>query len=159
MSLAMSEDDSTKRPDDPFAQPTPESLNEALDALADLLERTSGDTETPSGLAPDDAGEDEGDSSFSIPLLEDVVEPAAADAEDAGRAPGPERAPAADREELSRQVVERLASEIEGIVQSGLDEAVGELRQRILAEVKEHIRRTLPELLEELARTHTTRSG
>ncbi|NIR28032.1 MAG: hypothetical protein GWN84_01585 [Gammaproteobacteria bacterium] len=145
----MSDDDSTQRKPDPFAQPTPESLNEALDALAELLERTS----TESGAA-DAAGsgidtEDE-EGSFSIPLLEDVVQP---------EQEGAEAEPAVPREEVYRQLVDRLTNEIEIIVQTGLDEALGEARRRILAQVKEHVEIILPEILEELARARTDKGS
>lgn len=145
----MSDDNSTQRKPDPFAQPTPESLNEALDALADLLERTSaeGGTSEAAGTGTDT---DEEESSFSIPLLEDVVEP---DQE------GAAAEPSVPREEIYRRLVDRLTNEVEIIVQTGLDEAVGDARRRILAQVKEHIEIILPEVLEELARTRTDKGG
>lgn len=142
-------DDSTDRKPDPFAQPTPESLNEALDALAELLERTSAEGGTSESAGGDtDAGDEEG--SFSIPLLEDVVDP---DQE------GPQAEPAVSREEIYRRLVDRLTNEVEIIVQTGLDEAVGDARRRILAQIREHIEIILPEVLEELARTRSDKGS
>ena len=63
---------------------------------------------------------------------------------------------AADRPlvELSpsaRRLFDRLASEIDVIVQSGVDEALKAAAKNIRSKVKQHVAIVLPEILDELA--------
>ena len=51
-----------------------------------------------------------------------------------------------------RPIFERLASEIEIIVQTGVDDALQEAGKRILQRVNDHIEIVLPEILDELSR-------
>lgn len=120
-----------------------ESLNEALDDLEQMLEGQRRGVVRPGGSgAPASARE------HAIPLLDDVVAPGQED----DQAPGPRHAPdSIESDEDCQVVIRRLASEIEVIVQAGVEEALREANQRIAERVKRHIDITLPEILDEIA--------
>ena len=90
---------------------------------------------------------------YTIPMLDEVVRPVLDHV--------PEEPLLDYRAELQalsdgagayRPIFERLASELEVIVQAGVDEALKEASKRILRRVNEHIEIVLPEILDELAR-------
>ena len=98
---------------------------------------------------------------YSIPLLDEVVVPGSGSPGASGpRAPRPEalvdhtvelQALAAGAGAY-RAIFERLASEIEVIVQAGVDEALRDAARAIRRRVNEHIEIILPEILDELSR-------
>ena len=104
---------------------------------------------------------------YSIPLLDEVVLPGGGELLPVS--PGPDVEPLVDhRAEFQaladiagayRPVFDRLASEIEVIVQSGVDEALSEASKNIRRRVNEHIEIVLPEILDELARKYDGHGG
>jgi hypothetical protein len=83
-----------------------------------------------------------------LPLLSNVVVPG--DPARAGLDPGgPEAsAPLPPHEDL----VQRLASEIEVIIEGCMDEALRNARKQVMAQLSRHLEIVLPEILEELER-------
>jgi len=124
-----------------------ESLNEALDDLEQMLEgQRHGGARRGGGAALAPARE------HVIPLLDDIVAPGQEDEQ----APGPRHGPdAIESDEDCQAVIRRLASELEVIVQAGVEEALREANQRIAERVKRHIDITLPEILDEIAEIKT----
>jgi len=129
-----------------------ESLNDALDDLEDMLDlHDGGDERRPTDdddASTEDAGDDDLDVQYSIPLLNEVVTPPVLRA--VPSTPSPD-APGDDQyQESVARMAERLGSEIDIIVQSAVDEAVDLLRRDIGERLREHLDITLPEVLEEL---------
>ncbi len=124
------------------------ALDGALDALQGILERQR---VVPPG--PDDGGPDD-----DLPVLDQVVIPGAG-------APAPRPAPAATPREPTTEplwttpplalpahddLVKRLTSEVEVIIEEALAEALARARKEIRARVKQHLDIVLPEVLDEL---------
>lgn len=168
----MSEEDPSRDPPPPEyeredegedgqrAPPGDEALNEALTTLQDLLEKRSRQRRAEEQAEREGpATAEDADGQYSIPLLRDVVIPgvegdAAPAAEGWDAQPPSHPSPSITDDELCRQAIERLTSEIEVIVQTGVDEALQQASKRIMRQVKNHIDITLPEILEEIARVH-----
>lgn len=151
-----------------ISEPGEESLTRALDTLEDMLDPQHGQgSETPP--AADGGQNSDGserprtdtersspllDGQCTIPLLDDVVLPGAqAPSSDAADGDYPE-APLlsiADDKDCER-LVQRLTSELEVIIQTGVEEALRAASKRISRQVKDHIDIMLPEILEEIAR-------
>lgn len=141
------------------------SLNAALSDLEQMLERrrssghagTRGAPPSPDGAPRTDGGarakRAEGAQQYTIPLLDDVVVPGA---DAVSRKPSIERHAAQSTsgeepvDEVYRKILERLASEIEVIVQTRVESAVQDAADRIRAEIRNHLEIVLPEIVDEL---------
>ena len=144
-----------------------ESLSEALNGLEQILEHRQHSPVIDQG--PDqaidqglDQGIDQGagqepppapdDAQYTIPLLHDVVVPGADLPEmpvpDQGRGEPP--APDIEETEAYRKLAERLANEIEVIVQARVEAAVQKAAEDIREQVRNHLEIMLPEIIEEL---------
>ena len=129
------------RPAAPGEPSAEESLDEALDYLERMLEGREGSQSERPGSPPAE------EHQYEIPLLDEVVRP--------GSESEPAPFPAAEHEgeafeELSRRVAERLASEIEIIVNDSIERAVGEALADAQARIRDHLAIVLPEIVEEL---------
>lgn len=135
-------------PEDENEEPRPESseddLTDALGTLEDMLDRR-GEPAPPVETPPPIPDEDD----HSIPLLNDVLNPHGAPPAEPGVVTPPQELLAG---ELHHQLVERLSSELEVIVQAGLEEAMQAATESISARAREHLRIILPEILEEVVR-------
>ncbi|NKC16916.1 MAG: hypothetical protein GKR94_33390 [Gammaproteobacteria bacterium] len=103
------------------------ALEEILDSRKDLV----GD-----GVATNDG-------QYTIPLLDEVLRPGYS----AGRNAEQVMLELSPR---AQQLFDRLASEIDVIVQSGVDEALKAAAKHIRAKIKQHVAIVLPEILDEL---------
>ena len=114
--------------------PHDESLNEALDDLEGMLEGRRAETR------------DRQPTAREIPLLDDVVEPGTAAPSGAGHAVlGQE-----EYAELCRRIAERLASEMEILVNDRLEQAMKEALGDAQRSIRNHLDIVLPEIVEEL---------
>ena len=129
-----------------------ESLSEALDGLEQILEhrqRVRPETGKPTGNAPQPAPTD---PQYTIPLLHDVVVPGGdgPSGQIADYGNGEPLEPGVEEAETCRKLVERLANEIEVIVQARVEAAVQEAAEDIREQVRNHLEIMLPEIIEEL---------
>jgi hypothetical protein len=151
-----------------------EALDGALDTLQDMLERRRAEAgAAASGPAGGEADTDPED----LPVLDEVVVP--------GRTPGPGAfGPATDLAPGQRalapgaaaslggapaaatvlptheDLVRRLTSEAEVIIEDSLEEAISRARKEIRSRLRRHLEIVLPEILDELlARTSAARGG
>ncbi len=132
----MSGDERPPRPDEPSAE---ESLDEALNHLERMLEgRDDAQGEHPAA--------EPAEHQYEIPLLDEVVVPSA----EGEQASYPSAEQREESDELSRRVAERLASEIEIIVNDSIERAVGEALADAQARIRDHLAIVLPEIVEEL---------
>ena len=141
-------DDDQQKPNEDTLGKSQETLSRAINTLEDILEgRAGGSTEAPP--KPDNAWAAE-DGQYSIPMLDDVVVPGA----------GLDHAPLVDDEAptrtlleraLAEKLVERLASEIAVIVETGVEEALRDAGEEIMSRVRNHLDIVLPEILDELS--------
>jgi len=129
-----------------------ESLTDALNGLEQILEHRQRapsvvrepDTKQPSPTSAD--------AQYTIPLLHDVVVPGVEESAE----PIPERERRempesdVDDDEAYRKLAERLANEIEVIVQARIEAAVGEAAKDIREQIRNHLEIMLPEIIEEL---------
>jgi len=129
-----------------------ESLSEALNGLEQILEHRR---PAPPGLvesAPEQPKSGPADPQYTIPLLHDVVMPSGGEPDeqisDQPRGEPPE--PGAEAAEACRKLAERLANEIEVIVQARIETAVQEAAENIREQVRNHLEIMLPELIEDL---------
>jgi len=129
-----------------------ESLSEALNGLEQILEHRK---PAPPGVhEPDREQPNPGlaDPQYTIPLLHDVVVPGGDEpnepVSDQRRGEPPE--PRAEATEACRKLAERLANEIEVIVQARIETAVQEAAEDIREQVRNHLEIMLPELIEDL---------
>ena len=147
---------STKTP----ADNAPDQTLSALDDLESLLSDKHDLPEAPDGApvlsvpvidphaaagAPS-AGEHgiEHDGQYTIPLLEDVVKPGLS-------MPPVASDPPVTLSPMAQRLFDRLASEIDVIVQTGVDDALKAAARDIRKRVKQHVAIVLPEILDELA--------
>ncbi len=142
----MSKDSQGEPPSKRPAASAEESLNEALSDLEFMLQTQDEDDEDKDKdkqRAPTPAREPEGQP---LPLLEEVVIPGGNDLE--------QRDPINDESlaesDAHARIIERLASEIEVIVQTEMEDALERSRERIRRQVQDHIEIMLPEILAEL---------
>ena len=131
-----------------------ESLNAALNDLQKILDQRSPAEKPEPTVDPLEH------SQPSIPLLDNVVVPGipiengVVDVETAGRPPmDPPLSANAD----FRRIVDRLASELDIIIQSRVETAMREVSKDIKARIRTHIDIILPEILEELAELDRSR--
>ncbi len=129
-----------------------ESLSEALNGLEQILEQRKS---APPGVREPDREQPKpgpADPQYTIPLLHDVVVPGGEEPHeqvpDQPRGEPPE--PRAEAAEACRKLAERLANEIEVIVQARIEAAVQESAGDIREQVRNHLEIMLPELIEDL---------
>jgi len=171
----MSDEDPKQGPAPGAPPPDDGALNDALDELEGMLGargregaagrtagratgRTTGAGAAGAAAASGHPGGADSEGQYSIPLLSDVVIPGEQAGAEPAAGPGPEAdeepsAPASLDEEVYRQVVSRLASEIEVIVQAAVEQALADANARILDKLRRHIEITLPEILDDIATT------
>ena len=140
-----------------------ESLSEALSGLERILERRQRPPRKapkptdpkPTDPEPPEAPEQPkppADGQYTIPLLHDVVVPGS----DLPETPSPDQGPAdsmtedAEETEAYRRLAERLANEIEVIVQTRVEAAVQKAAEDIREQVHNHLEIMLPEIIEDL---------
>ena len=132
-----------------------ESLNAALNDLEQILDQRSNDADRNVEPNPVD------DPQLSIPLLDDVVVPGIL-AEDRQQDLGPSDnfplSPPLSADADFRKVVDRLASELDVIIQTRVETAMREVSRDIKSQIRTHIDIILPEVLEELAEINRSRS-
>jgi len=149
--------------DDPRPAPEPggeqsaeESLDEALGHLERMLERRDDADSPPGGSRSESGAERRTEQQYEIPLLDEVVLPGADTGRVAGRGAAHDmggiagETPREESDELSRLVAERLASEIEIIVNDRIERAIGEALADTQTRVREHLAIVLPEIVDEL---------
>jgi hypothetical protein len=130
-----------------------ESLSEALNGLEQILEQRK---PAPPGVHEPDREQPKpglADPQYTIPLLHDVVVPGGDEPNeplsDQPRGEEPLE-PRAEATEACRKLAERLANEIEVIVQARTETAVQEAAEDIREQVRNHLEIMLPELIEDL---------
>ena len=112
----------------------------ALDTLEEMLaDRKPDEAETYSSPRMEQDGQ------YNIPLLDEVVLPGD---ETVGLPP---TVSPADLSPVAQRLFDRLASEIDVIVQTGVDDALKAAAKNIRARVKQHVAIVLPEILDELS--------
>ena len=151
----MDKDPSKKAAGRPRPVPNPsaaeESLTDALNGLEQILEHRRKAPKERDQREAKPSAPPATDAQYTIPLLHDVVvhgadgrgHPAG---QDHGAAP---EADAADDEAYSK-LAERLANEIEVIVQARVEDAVSQAATDIREQVRNHLEIMLPEIIEEL---------
>jgi hypothetical protein len=129
-----------------------ESLTDALNGLEQILEHRH----SAHSLAPrpgaDRPGPAPADPQYTIPLLHDVVVPGG-DGSPGQFANHDHDVPPAtgiEDDEAYRKLAERLANEIEVIVQARVEAAVNGATKDIRDQVRNHLEIMLPEIIEEL---------
>lgn len=126
-----------------------ESLTDALNGLEQILEQRRRTPHKPDATRPNPAS---ADAQYTIPLLHDVVVPGSDGA--AGQIARHGRteplASEVEDDEAYRKLAERLANEIEVIVQARVEEAVQEASKEIRERIRNHLEIMLPEIIEEL---------
>ena len=145
-------DDTQDPPSSDTDEPADVSLNKALSDLEQILE-SSDDESSPSPTEPDVLG-----NQYTIPLLDDVVSPGAeigGDLDDFPIAASGRRILSLEDDVDCQNVIHRLSSEIEVIVQSGLEQALDNAKIDITEQVKKHVSIILPEILDEIAAIKT----
>ena len=129
-----------------------ESLSDALNGLEKILERRQRSRPAAAPKPePREPGAASADPQYTIPLLHDVVVPGGANAaqgsaDERGMTIGDD----IEDEESFRKLAERLANEIEVIVQARVEAAVGDAARDIREQVRNHLEIMPPETLEEL---------
>jgi len=169
----MDEDAANEAPTKPREGAGPsaaeESLTDALNGLEQILEHrrrsphpprepresrgsggSGGSGQSKSGAkkpAPASTG-----AQYTIPLLHDVVVPGSDGQDERIAEPGQVSVPMseADDDEAYRKLAERLANEIEVIVQARVEQAVQVASNDIREQVRNHLEIMLPEIIEEL---------
>ena len=129
-------------------EPADVQLNKALNDLEQILE-SSGTEPTPTPPGPGLLGDQ-----YTIPLLDDVVAPGAITDEELDEnvlAPSRNRLLSLEDDADCQNVIKRLSSEIEVIVQAGLENALEHAKKDITEQVKRHVTIILPEILDEIA--------
>jgi hypothetical protein len=120
------------------------SLNDALNDLERMLQQHEGSEEEAEASSEDEP--------YPIPLLEEMVIPGPGiDELHAGLVPASDE-PAAlmDEDSVRRRLAERLASEVEVIVQDRFEAAIEKARDEVREQVRNHMDIILPEILEEM---------
>jgi len=127
------------------------ALDNALDTLQGILERHHG------VLDPQDSGHaDKADQrSEPLPLLEEVIirgtdaETEATDLPPEEEEPSP---PPLEAVPPYADLLNRLASELDIIIESCVDEALAQAKHDLLVKIKNHLDIVLPEILDELSK-------
>ena len=129
-------------------EPVDVSLNKALNDLEQILENSETEPK-PRPAEPDLLGDQ-----YTIPLLDDVVAPGTELGEDLDDIPvvtSARRLLSLEDDVDCQNVINRLNSEIEVIVQAGLEKALDKAKKDITDQVKKHVSIILPEILDEIA--------
>lgn len=129
-----------------------ESLSEALNGLEQILVHRQRGQRVSEQESDNPRPAPRADAQYTIPLLHDVVVPGS-DTPPGSVAAGDDRQASQsgiDEEELCRKLTERLANEIEVIVQARVEAAVQEAAEDIREQVRNHLEIMLPEIIEEL---------
>jgi len=151
----MDKDPSKKVAGRPRPVPNPsaaeESLTDALNGLEQILEhRRKAPAERDQREAKPTSAPAT-DAQYTIPLLHDVV---VQGADGRGHPAGHEHGAAPDADaaddEAYLKLAERLANEIEVIVQARVEDAVSQAATDIREQVRNHLEIMLPEIIEEL---------
>lgn len=129
-----------------------ESLSEALNGLEQILEHRKPaprEMHKPGGEQPKPAL---ADPQYTIPLLHDVVVPGGdgPDEQISDHAHGEPLEPGVEEAEACRKLAERLANEIEVIVQARVETAIQEAAEDIREQIRNHLEIMLPELIDDL---------
>ena len=129
-----------------------ESLSDALNGLEQILENRQGvpsEVQNSDNSQPNPASDG---SQHTIPLLHDVVVPRSDGPLGQSTVPdhGEVQEPDLADDEACRKLAERLANEIEVIVQARVEAAVHVAAKDIQKQVRNHLEIMLPEILEEL---------
>jgi len=144
---------------------------ESLPLLQDVVARPPGGGSERRGSGPTrdgaktDAPAERGPLTLGFEIVPEEALPEVADGEldlpsvdpegeRYGDAPPPSLDP-----EVYRHLIDRLANEIDVIVQTGTEEAIRRAAADIAARVREHVAITLPEVIEELVRMSNRPSG
>ncbi len=129
-----------------------ESLSEALSGLEQILEHRQAGRDEATQADVDAPQAVQTDPQYTIPLLHDVVVPGNDEAP--GQVTGESDVEALEsgvvEAEACRKLSERLANEIEVIVQARVETAVQEAAEDIREQVRNHLEIMLPEIIEEL---------
>ena len=142
-------DDDQQKPEDNTVGKSQQTLSRAINTLEELLEGRGGEN-PDSPPHPGDALPAE-DGQYSIPMLDDVVVPGA-ELDDDPLVDDEVSPPRALLERaLAEKLVERLASEIAVIVETGVEEALRDAGEEIMGRVRNHLDIVLPEILDELS--------
>ncbi len=135
--------------DDESTENGDESLHQAIDALEGMLDGSSvsspNEAENFTLAADDNTANNEGE----LPLLQDIVMPGDPNLE-ASDGSWNERRGSPEIAEIRKQVRQRLASEIEVIVQCGFESALQDISKEILTRLEQHLDIVLPEILDEI---------
>ncbi len=128
-----------------------ESLSEALNGLEKILEHRRRPPRETHERTDSEPQRPPADPQYTIPLLHDVVLPGdGLTGPDADRGHGEPLEPDMEEAAACRKLVERLANEIEVIVQARVEAAVQEATEDIREQVRKHLEIMLPEIIEEL---------
>jgi len=129
-----------------------ESLSDALNGLERILEHRRATPHAAKAPRAEQADAAPTDAQYTIPLLHDVVVPGgdAAGGQMDVKSASASVAAEVDDDEAYRKLAERLANEIEVIVQARVEEALQEASNDIREQVRKHLEIMLPELVEEL---------
>jgi hypothetical protein len=132
--------------------PTEESLSEALNGLEQILEQRRRARPEAGRPDADPPQAEPANAQYTIPLLHDVVVPGGDESSDPASIGDGMQAleTGVDEEEVCRKLSERLANEIEVIVQARIETAVQEAAEDIREQVRNHLEIMLPEIIEEL---------
>ena len=123
----------------------PADADDALSAIDNLEALLSERHGMPGPAAV--GGRVEHDGQYTIPLLNDVVRTGQVPP---GPGPDPDREPPKLSPQAQR-LFDRLASEIDVIVQTGVDDALKAAARDIRKRVKDHVSIVLPDILDELS--------
>ncbi len=132
--------------------PVPDdALHKALNRLEGMLEQQH--------VVPDKAPDTESkifDEAINepepLPLLEEVVIPGDLLSAESPEDTSPQNPPPVDAVPVYTDLLSRLASELDIIIESCVDEALAQAKQNLLVKIKNHLDIVLPEILDEMAR-------
>ena len=144
MSNSAMADHTQDPPSSDTNEPDVEALNKALNDLEQILEGS--EAEPAPAPEPSRLG-----GQYTIPLLDDVVAPGSEVGEEQAVSASAHRLVSLEDDVDCQNVINRLSSEIEVIVQAGLEQALENAKKDITQQVKRHVSIILPEILDEIA--------
>jgi hypothetical protein len=141
-----------KQPDKNERRPqrvSQDALDDALNRLEGMLARQHVVAEEEPAPEPQETAVPEPEP---LPLLDEVVIPGDLLEEEASEEP-PERGPIhLETVPAYADLLSRLASELDIIIESCVDEALAQAKQDLLLKIKNHLDIVLPEILDEMSR-------